>query len=259
MRVAIAGAGNVGLFIAITFGAIDLTRRLRIPNWATAAIAAIVVALLGAVAMHQVRYWKDSETLFTHTLAVTHDNAIAEYLVGQSLQATKPDAAMPHLRRSIALIQPLLQLPNATAPDWYSQAYVGTGTGGPEPHDVFSDGKNLTKSIDRAVLEQHWQNEDTLVARVVNGFETPLFRVPRVGTPAKIDIPTSVRAFDIARDGTLAYVGVGFTQLPELHVILPGSPPPLHPIQSAPSIRLLTTTTTITSASELVLNTADNM
>jgi tetratricopeptide (TPR) repeat protein len=118
----------VGLFIAITFGAIDLARRLRIPRWTLAAFASIVVAALGAVAMHQVRYWKDSETLFTHTLAVTRDNSIAEYLLGQTLQTTKPDVAMPHLRRSIALIQPLLQLPDATPPNWYAQAYVGTGT-----------------------------------------------------------------------------------------------------------------------------------
>lgn len=118
----------VGLFIAITFGTIDLARRLRIPSWTTALIAAIVVAVLGAVAMHQVRYWKDSETLFTHTLAVTHDNSIAEYLLGQTLQATKPDAAIPHLRRAIALTQPLLQIPDATTPDWFSQAYVGIGT-----------------------------------------------------------------------------------------------------------------------------------
>jgi hypothetical protein len=118
----------VGLFIAITFGTIDLARRLRIPSWTTAVIAAIVVAVLGAVAMHQVRYWKDSETLFTHTLAVTHDNSVAEYLLGQTLQATRPDAAIPHLRRAIALTQPLLQIPDAITPDWFSQAYVGIGT-----------------------------------------------------------------------------------------------------------------------------------
>ncbi|MGH9420422.1 MAG: tetratricopeptide repeat protein, partial [Thermoanaerobaculia bacterium] len=65
---------------------------------------------------------------FRHTLAVTHDNSIAEYLLGQTLQTTKPDDAMPHLRRAIALVQPLLQLPDATPPDWYAQAYVGIGT-----------------------------------------------------------------------------------------------------------------------------------
>ncbi|MGH9420020.1 MAG: hypothetical protein ACRD3J_08610, partial [Thermoanaerobaculia bacterium] len=44
----------VGLFIAITFGAIDLARRLRIPSWVPAALASVVVAVLGAVAIHQV-------------------------------------------------------------------------------------------------------------------------------------------------------------------------------------------------------------
>jgi hypothetical protein len=114
----------IGLFIAITFGA----KRLRIPQWALAAIAAVIIAGCSAIAAHQIDYWKDSQTLFTHTLAVTHDNAVAEYLLGQSLQATKPDVAMIHLHRAIDLVQPLLQIENATTPDWYPQAYVGIGT-----------------------------------------------------------------------------------------------------------------------------------
>ncbi|HEX7681749.1 MAG TPA: hypothetical protein VF713_26760 [Thermoanaerobaculia bacterium] len=118
----------IGLFIAITFGAIALAKRLRVPDAALAAIAGIAVAGYAAVAMHQAGYWKDSETLFTHTLAVTRDNSIAEYLLGQTLQSTKPDAAIIHLRRAIDLTQPLLQIQDATAPDWYPQAYVGIGT-----------------------------------------------------------------------------------------------------------------------------------
>lgn len=118
----------IGLFIAIVFGAVDLARRLRMPDVALAAIGAIAVAGCAIVAMQQTRYWKDSETLFTHTLAVTGDNAVAEYNLGQALQATKPDVAITHLGRAIALVQPLLQQENPTAPDWYPQAYVGTGT-----------------------------------------------------------------------------------------------------------------------------------
>jgi len=118
----------VGLFIAITFGAIDLAKRVRIPQLGLAAIAAVIIAACSVVAAHQVDYWKDSQTLFTHTLAVTHDNPVAEYLLGQSLQATKPDVAMIHLHRAIDLVQPLLQIENATTPDWYPQAYVGIGT-----------------------------------------------------------------------------------------------------------------------------------
>ena len=118
----------IGLFIAITFGALDLARRLRIPDSALATIAGIAVAVYAVIAMHQLRYWKDSETLFTHTLAVTRDNSVAEYLLGQTLEAAKPDQAIPHLRRAIALTEPTLKLEDATAPDWYPQAYVGIGT-----------------------------------------------------------------------------------------------------------------------------------
>jgi tetratricopeptide (TPR) repeat protein len=118
----------VGLFIAIVFGVADRARRLRVPDMALAALGAIVVVVFSIVAANQTRYWKDSESLFRHTLAVTGDNPVAEYNLGQALEATKPDAAITHLRRAIAIVEPLLQLEGATVPDWYSQAYVGIGT-----------------------------------------------------------------------------------------------------------------------------------
>ena len=77
--------------------------------------------------MHQLRYWKDSETLFAHTLTITRDNSVAEYLLGQTLQTTKPDVAIPHLRRAIALTEPLQRIDGAMRSDWYPQAYVGIG------------------------------------------------------------------------------------------------------------------------------------
>jgi tetratricopeptide (TPR) repeat protein len=80
------------------------------------------------VAFHQLHYWKNSETLFAHTLDVTPDNSVAEYLLGQALQTTKPDEAMTHLQRSMDLTLPALQVPGAKAPDWFPQAYVGMGT-----------------------------------------------------------------------------------------------------------------------------------
>jgi tetratricopeptide (TPR) repeat protein len=118
----------IGLFIALTFGAIDLGARFRIPSQALAAIAVVAVGAYALVAAHQLRYWKDSETLFTHTLDVTFDNSTAEYLLGQTLQATKPDEAMPHLQRAIDLTLPALKAEGAKAPDWFPQAYVAMGT-----------------------------------------------------------------------------------------------------------------------------------
>jgi tetratricopeptide (TPR) repeat protein len=118
----------IGLFIAITFGALDLAARFRIPSQALAAIAAIAVVGCSFVTVYQLRYWKDSETLFTHTLAVTSDNSVAEYLLGQTLQSTKPDEAMLHLQRAIDLTLPALKVAGAKPPDWFPQAYVSMGT-----------------------------------------------------------------------------------------------------------------------------------
>jgi len=118
----------IGLFLALTFGALDLAARFRIPSQALAAIGAIAVTGYAVIASHQLRYWKNSETLFTHTLDVTTDNAVAEYLLGQTLQATKPDAAMPHLQRAIDLTLPALKVQGAKPPDWFPQAYTGMGT-----------------------------------------------------------------------------------------------------------------------------------
>jgi tetratricopeptide (TPR) repeat protein len=118
----------IGLFIALTFGSLDLAARFRIPPQALAAIAALAMIGYAVVASHQLRYWKDSETLFTHALDVTRDNSVAEYLLGQTLQATKPDEAMPHLQRAINLTLPALQVQGAKAPDWFPQAYVAMGT-----------------------------------------------------------------------------------------------------------------------------------
>ena len=118
----------IGLLIAIAFGAVELARRVRVPSALVASAAVVIVAGCAMVSSHQLRYWKDSETLFTHTLAVTGDNPVAEYTLGQALQTTKPDEAVLHLQRAIALTQPLLTLPNARRPDWFPQAYVGLGT-----------------------------------------------------------------------------------------------------------------------------------
>ena len=117
----------IGLFISLTFGAIEIAARFRMPGSVLAAIAVIAVAGYAVVAFHQLHYWKDSETLFAHTLDVTSDNAVAEYLLGQTLQTTKPDEAMTHLQRSIDLTLAALKTEGAKAPDWFPQAYVAMG------------------------------------------------------------------------------------------------------------------------------------
>jgi len=118
----------IGLFIAIAFGIAELAQRRRIPRTVIAIGASIVIALCALTAAHQLRYWVNSETLFTHALAVTRDNPTAEYNLGQALEVSSPDAAIAHLRRAIELIPPTAKVSGANLPDWYAQAYVGIGT-----------------------------------------------------------------------------------------------------------------------------------
>ena len=115
---------SIGLFLAIVWGVADLlTARV-------AAIAgAIVTAIFAIIAFVQTGYWKNTGALFTHTIAVTGPNPIAEYVLGQSLQSDDPDRAIPHLRRAIDLTEAALRAaPNSPKPDLYGQSHVGIGT-----------------------------------------------------------------------------------------------------------------------------------
>lgn len=119
----------IGLFVAIVWGVADLAERARIPQRAVAGLGIAIVIVLAAVAWKQTGYWKDSETLFTRTLAVTGPNVIAEYTLGQALQLSDPDRALEHLHKCIDLTQQSLrEHPNAGAPTWYPQAHVASGT-----------------------------------------------------------------------------------------------------------------------------------
>ncbi len=57
---------------------------------------------LGALTQRQIGYWRDSESLFTHTLAVTGPNWLAyNQLGGVLLAKNELDQAADALRRSL--------------------------------------------------------------------------------------------------------------------------------------------------------------
>jgi len=103
-------------------------------------------------------------------------------------------------------------------------AFAATAAGGPIPHDLFVqsvDGgasRDVTASVDRAVLDARWQNDTTVVARVADGFINRLVRIDSKGAVTGIDLPYSVRSFDVARNGDILFAGVGFNRLPEVFV-----------------------------------------
>jgi dipeptidyl aminopeptidase/acylaminoacyl peptidase len=76
----------------------------------------------------------------------------------------------------------------------------------------------MTASVDRAAQEAHWQNDNTIVTRVADGFINRLVRIDSKGSVSRIALPYSVRAFDVAHNGDIVFAGVGFNRLPEVFV-----------------------------------------
>ena len=68
---------QIGLYIAITWAVTDFTRSWRFQRMALGVAALIVVGALSWRCWLQTSYWRDSETLFTHALAVTSNNDVA--------------------------------------------------------------------------------------------------------------------------------------------------------------------------------------
>jgi tetratricopeptide (TPR) repeat protein len=77
---------SIGVFIAVTFGVCDLADRFQFPKKAIATAAALILATCLILTENQLRYWRDSETLFAHALAVTKNNHVAHVNLGVALE-----------------------------------------------------------------------------------------------------------------------------------------------------------------------------
>jgi Flp pilus assembly protein TadD len=78
---------SLGIGIALVWTAEALTRTWRRQALVLAAVSAIAVALCAIVTRRQLGFWRDSETLWQHTIAVTADNPIACYNLGTAFDA----------------------------------------------------------------------------------------------------------------------------------------------------------------------------
>jgi protein O-mannosyl-transferase len=100
---------GIGLYIALAWGAARLAPSLPAGRWVLVGGSGLTVALLIVASILQASYWRDDETLFTHTLACTTDNATAEVLLGVAL------AQQERYDEAIALYRAALEI----RPDWY--------------------------------------------------------------------------------------------------------------------------------------------
>jgi tetratricopeptide (TPR) repeat protein len=76
---------QIGLYILLTWGAAELCRSWRHQRAVLGSAAAVILAGLMAGAYVQTHYWKDSVSLWTHTLACTSKNPVAHTALGNAL------------------------------------------------------------------------------------------------------------------------------------------------------------------------------
>jgi protein O-mannosyl-transferase len=68
---------QIGLYVLIAWAIADLSARWRYRRQIVGVAAIVVIAALAWAARVQASYWRDSETLWNHTIAVTNDNYFA--------------------------------------------------------------------------------------------------------------------------------------------------------------------------------------
>jgi tetratricopeptide (TPR) repeat protein len=73
---------QIGLYMAITWTVADLTASWRRQRTILSTAAILTIGVLSWRAWAQTWYWRDSETLFKHALAVTKNNDVAENNLG---------------------------------------------------------------------------------------------------------------------------------------------------------------------------------
>ena len=94
---------SIGLFILVTWGIADyFASRLGKTFLAGAAALTLVACLI--ITSHQIRYWRNSITLFGHALQVTTDNYVACACLGQALDAVGDETdALTYCREAVRI------------------------------------------------------------------------------------------------------------------------------------------------------------
>jgi protein O-mannosyl-transferase len=94
----------VGLYIGLTWFVADVARSLPHRKEILATVGSVIVIAFSACSWKQTTYWRNSETLWTHTLAVTTDNDVALTNLGTLLmERGQLDDALSRFQTALAL------------------------------------------------------------------------------------------------------------------------------------------------------------
>jgi tetratricopeptide (TPR) repeat protein len=95
---------QIGLYLLVTWGAIELFAKWRSGRNVLIAVAVLIITGLTADSYIQTTFWRNSETLWNHTLASTSNNYVAQTHLGDVLiNEGRLDEAIIHLRQALAI------------------------------------------------------------------------------------------------------------------------------------------------------------
>jgi len=120
------------------------------------------------------------------------------------------------------------------SPDGTTISFIGCRVDGPEPHDLMllDIGKRATRnltgaSLDRAIHEQLWAKDGSILALYADGFRNKLIGFSPQGVSKNPSNPPAgnVGNFAVSDSGEIAYVGQSATTPPELWLWDQKNPP----------------------------------
>ncbi len=95
---------QIGIYIGLTWAMADWIESRRSLRPVLGGIVAVAFCLLSAIAFQQASYWRNSVTLWTHTLECTDDNCIAHNYLGNVLVGQgRVDEAIAHYREALRI------------------------------------------------------------------------------------------------------------------------------------------------------------
>jgi Flp pilus assembly protein TadD len=95
---------SIGLFIAVIFGSADIAKSWRVSASLCGGSAAAALLVLAILTNAQIQRWRDSFTLFEHTLAITPPNLRIEHNLGIALGAAdRYDEAAAHFQKALQI------------------------------------------------------------------------------------------------------------------------------------------------------------
>jgi tetratricopeptide (TPR) repeat protein len=95
---------QIGLCLMLAWGVADLLRASTYRTQIATAAAVVVIFAFAFVARAQASYWRDSETLWTHTIAVTKDNYFAHASLADLLMRRgRVDEAIEHSEEALRI------------------------------------------------------------------------------------------------------------------------------------------------------------